>query len=142
MDHIHLRGAGIAVVQRAECPSAGALKNDRIPGQELKYSYSRQELVTNNIKTATRAHMLAMIHALGLASRTAKALCQSGLVRKIVIFSELPSAVQAVNHHITHNTDSLQHVASTNDRALIKKVVTKSPQAVKWRLQGRCTRLL
>jgi restriction endonuclease Mrr len=34
-----------------------------------------------------------------------------------------------VNHHITHNTDnadSLQDVASTNDRSLIRKVVTRA----------------
>ena len=125
VDHKHLQGAGIGVVQRAECPSTGTLKNDRIPGQELKYSYSRQELVTNNIKTATRAHMLAMLHALGLASRTVQARRQSGWIRKIIIYSNLHSAVQAVNHHITQNIDSLQDVASTSDRSLIKKVVTK-----------------
>lgn len=129
VDYIALRGAGIGVVQRAECPSTGAIRNDRIPGQEQKHSYSRHDLVVNNIKTKTRAHMLAMIHALGLAYRTIKRYPKALQRRKVTILSDLPDTVKIVNHHISQHkspqTDSLRNMASTKDRSLLQKIITR-----------------
>lgn len=131
VDFTALRGAGIGVVQEAECPSTGAIRNDRIPGQEQKHSYSRHDLVMNNIKTKTRAHMLAMIHALGFAHRTIKRYPKALQPRKVTILSDLPGTVKLVNHHISHHkppkTDSLRNIASTKDRALLKKNCLQSP---------------
>lgn len=126
VDYLHRRGAGIGVVQRAECTKTGAFQNDRIPGQERKYSYSRKDLVVKNIKTAARAQMLAMVHALGLAHRTVKRRCPKAVqLQKVTIFSDLPSAVQAVNHHMNYNANSLRDVVSTNDRSIIKRIVAR-----------------
>ncbi len=126
VDYLHRRYAGISVVQRAECVNTSAFKNDRIPGRELKYSYSRDDLVTKNIKTAKRAQMLAIIHALGLAYGTVKRLQPNTLpLRKVVLLSESPSAVHTVKHYIHQDPSCLKDIASANDRLLIEGIVAR-----------------
>ena len=67
VDYLYRQGAGIGVVQRAECATTGIIKNQVIPGQERKYGVTRENLVVENIKSAGRAQMLALVHALGMA---------------------------------------------------------------------------
>ena len=124
VDYIAGRGVGIGVVQQAECLSKGTIRNNRIPSQEQKHSYSRRGLMVNNIKTKARAYMLAMIHALGLADRTIKRYPKAPQPRKVTILSDLPDTVKMVNHYISHYKH-LRNVASTKDRSLLKKIITR-----------------
>lgn len=128
VDYVHGQGAGIGVVQRAECATTGILKHQQIPCQERRYGYKRKSLVVENIKTSSRAKMLALVHALDLAHDTIKRGYHKAIqLRKVVVFSDADATmvVQTVHHHIEHNPDSLRDVARTNDRLMIKRVIDR-----------------
>jgi len=94
VDYVYHQGAGIGVVQRAECAMTGIIKNQLIPGQERKYDITRENLVVENIKTAGRAQMLALVHALGLARGTIKRGCPNAVqLQKVTVFSDSPKVV-------------------------------------------------
>ncbi|KAJ9606195.1 hypothetical protein H2200_009156, partial [Cladophialophora chaetospira] len=126
VDHLHRQGAGIGVVQRVECAMTGITKSQLIPSQQRKYSFTREKLVVDNVKTAGRAEMLAVVHALGLARATMKRGCpKTAQVQRVNVFSDSLKAVQTINYHLKHGLESLDGVKSTNDGSMIKRVVTK-----------------
>ncbi|OCK87225.1 uncharacterized protein K441DRAFT_486719, partial [Cenococcum geophilum 1.58] len=124
VDYVYAQGVGIGLVQRAECTTTGIIKNDIIQTEERKYSIKRENFAVENVKTPERALMLALLHALGLACGTIKRRCPKTVqLQKVTILSSSPTIVQIVNHHIKHAPKSLEDVASTNDRSMIKRVV-------------------
>lgn len=126
VDYLYRQGAGIGVVQQAECATTGVIKNQLIPGQERKYGITRENLVVQNIKTAGRAQMLALVHALGLAHGTIKRGCPKAVqIKKVTVFSDSPKVVHTINQHIKYAPDRLRDVASTNDRSMIKRVIAR-----------------
>jgi predicted MarR family transcription regulator len=124
VDYVYAQGVGISLVQRAECATTGIIKNDIIQTEERKYSIKRENFTVENIKTPNRALMLALLHALGLARGTIKRHCSKTVqLQEVTIHSSSPAIIQIVNHHIKHAPKSLEDVASTNDRSMIKRVV-------------------
>ncbi len=124
VDYMYRRGAGMGVVQRAECATTGIIKNQLVQGQERKYGITRENLVVENVKTARRAQMLALVHALGLAHGTIKRGCPKAVqLQKVTVFSDSPKVVQTIKHHIKYAPDSLRDVGSTKDRSIIKRIV-------------------
>ncbi|ERF75586.1 hypothetical protein EPUS_04566 [Endocarpon pusillum Z07020] len=124
MDYVYCQGAGTGVVQQTGCATRGIIQNQLIPGQERKYSVTRENLVVEQIKTVERAQMLALVYALGLAHGTIKRDCPKVFqLQKGTIFSESPKVVQTIKHHIKYAPDSLGDVTSTNDRSIIKRVI-------------------
>lgn len=86
--------------------------------------FTRENLVVENVKTAERAQMLGLVHALGLAHGTIKQGFSKAMhPQKVTVFSTSIKTVQTINHHIKHDSNSLQDVVSTNDRSLIKRVI-------------------
>ena len=125
VDFVHCQGAGVGIVQRAECAATGIIKMQLIPDQERKYGFSREKLVVENIKTPARAYMLAVVRALNLAKGTIKRhSSKAARVQKVTVYSNSPKVVETINHHIKHAPTSLNNVTSTNDRLMIKRVVT------------------
>jgi predicted MarR family transcription regulator len=124
VDYVYAQGVGISLVQRAKCATTGIIKNDIIQTEERKYSIKRENFTVENIKTPNRALMLALLHALGLARGTIKRHCSKTVqLQEVTIHSSSPAIIQIVNHHIKHAPKSLEDVASTNDRLMIKRVV-------------------
>lgn len=124
VDYVYAQGVGISLVQQAECATTGIIKNDIIQTEERKYSIKRENFTGENVKTPNRALMLALLHALGLARSTVKRRCSKTVqLQKVTILSGSPTVIQIVNHHIKHAPKSLEDVASTNDRSMIKRVV-------------------
>ncbi|KAL9043251.1 MAG: hypothetical protein Q9214_003556 [Letrouitia sp. 1 TL-2023] len=124
VDHLHQQGVGIGVVQHAECATTGVNQNHLVPAQDRKYGIPAERFMVDNVKTTTRAQMLALLHALGLARVTIKRGSPRCVrFQSVVVFSESSKVVQLVNHHIEHGPDSLQDVTSTNDRKMIKSVL-------------------
>ncbi|KAL9088904.1 MAG: hypothetical protein Q9165_005961 [Trypethelium subeluteriae] len=124
VDCVYRQGAGIGIVQRAECAATGTIKRQPILDQERKYGFSREDLAVENIKTHARAHIIALVHALGLARGTIKR--RSSLatkVQKVAVYSDSLKVVELINHHIKHAPASLANVKSTNDRSMIKRVI-------------------
>jgi hypothetical protein len=125
VDHLHRGGAGIGITQHAECTTVRHSKKHRLPAREAKYSICGQDFQKKNIKTAPRAEMLAMQHALGLARSTIKEGIPRGFnLQWIKLFSEAWYVVQLVNHHRERGPKSLSEVTSTNDREMIKRVLS------------------
>lgn len=126
VDYVHAQGVGIGLVQRAECATTGIIKNGIIQTEERKYSIKRENFAVENVKTPKRALMLALLHALGLACATIKRRCPKTVqLQRVTILSSSPTIVQIVNHHVKNAPKSLEDVASTNDRSMIKRVVAK-----------------
>ena len=98
VDYLYRQGAGMGIVQRAECATTGIINNHLIPGQERKYDIARENLVVENFKTAGRAQMLALVHALGLAHGTIKRGCPNAVQpQRVTVFSDSLKVVQTIN---------------------------------------------
>lgn len=74
VDCLRHQGAG-TVVQRSECAATGTFSSQPIPAQERKYGIKSDNFAVQNVGTADRARMLALVHALGLAYGTIKRGC-------------------------------------------------------------------
>jgi hypothetical protein len=113
VDFVRAQGVGIGIVQHAT-PSTGIV--------ERKVGITRDHFTRENVKTPRRAHMLAILHALGLARGTVK---RHGIqVQKVTVFCNEATACRQITWYISHGVKALEEdVASANDRAMIKRVV-------------------
>lgn len=122
VDFVPLQGIGIGIVQRAP---TGAARNNIIPIEERKYSVKRSQFSAENVKTRERAHMFAILHAMGLARGTIKRRCTPTLrIQKVMVLCDSSTVVDLVNFHRDHGPESLGSVISTNDRSMITRVLT------------------
>lgn len=125
VDHFLGQGAGIGVVLRAESTTT-CIKDPRIAPQERKYGFTRKSLVLQNVKTVARVQMLAILHALGLAKSVIKGRCSNTKVDDVTnvdVIGDSRWVVEKVNHHLKLGVESLEEVASTNDRSMIGRIV-------------------
>ncbi len=125
VDHFLGQGAGIGVVLRAESTTT-CIKDPRIAPQERKYGFTRKSLVLENVKTVARVQMLAILHALGLAKSVIKGRCSNTKVDDVTnvdVIGDSRWVVEKVNHHLKLGVESLEEVASTNDRSMIGRIV-------------------
>lgn len=126
VDYLYHQGAGIGILQRAQCTKTGIIKNQILPVQQRKYGIKSEKFVVENIETSGRAQMLALMHALGLAYGTIKRGCPKAVqVKRVTVFSDSPKVVRTINYHIKHRLESFPNIASTNDYLVIKRVITK-----------------
>jgi len=124
VDHVKAQGVGIGILQQARCAKTSALTAELLPTEERRYGITRANFPTENVKTRERAELLAILHALGLASSTIKKRCPPNVqLRTIQIFCEHPSVIYTVKHHLRYSPASLEDEVSGNDRAMIKRVV-------------------
>jgi len=124
VDHVKGQGVGIGILQQARCAKTGALTPELLPTEERRYGITRASFPTENVKTRERAELLAILHALGLASSTIKKRCPPNVqLRTIQIFCEHPSVIYTAKHHLRYYPASLEDEVSGNDRAMIKRVV-------------------
>jgi hypothetical protein len=129
VDYVHKQGLGIGIVQQAERTAESGAKRARAshasPRTEQKYSVKGGSFRAENVKTEERAYMLALLHALGMASGTVKKndTKERSHVDEVVIATSSPTVVEIVNHHIQNAPESLEQVTKLNDRLMIKRVV-------------------
>lgn len=122
IDFVPLQGIGIGIVQRAP---TGAARNNIIPIEKRKYSVKRCQFSVENVKTRERAYMFAILHAMGLARGTIKRRCTTTLrIQKVMVLCGSSTVVDLVNFHRDHGPESLERVISTNDRSMVKRVLT------------------
>ena len=123
VDHVKAQGVGIGILQQARCAKTCDLMPGLLPTEERKYGITRANFQTENVKTRERAELLAILHALGLASSTIKERCPPDVkLRTIRIFCEHPSVIYTVEHHLRYSPESFGDEVSGNDRAMIKRV--------------------
>jgi hypothetical protein len=134
MNHPKGQGVGTGVVQQARCAKTGALMPEPLPTEERKYGIRRTYFATENVKTCEGAKMLALLHALGLASSTIKKRCSRAVqVQTIQIFREHPPVIYTVKHHLRYAPGSFEDEVSSTSRAMIKRFI----QAIH-KLERRC----
>lgn len=75
VDRVKGQGVGIGVLQQGRCATTGVLMPYVLPTEEHRYGIRRAYFPIENVKTRERAEMLALLHALGLASSTVKKRC-------------------------------------------------------------------
>jgi hypothetical protein len=94
VDYVYGQGAGIGILERAECTATGAIKSHLIPVQERIYGITRERLTVENAKMVERVQMLALVHALGLAYGTVKRChLKSICLRKVMIYLDSPRVI-------------------------------------------------
>jgi hypothetical protein len=122
VDFVPCQGTGIGIVQRAP---TGAARNNIIPIEKRKYSVKRSQFSAENVKTRDRAYMFAILHAMGLARGTIRRRSTTTLwIQKVMVLCDSSTVVDLVNYHRDHGPESLEDVRGTNDRSMIRRVLT------------------
>ncbi|KAK3621896.1 hypothetical protein LTR56_013414 [Elasticomyces elasticus] len=127
VDYVHAQGPGIGIVQQLIRESARTPTRSIIKVKKQKYGIRPQYFMAENVKTFKRAHMLGLLHTLGLACSTTtdpkSGLSHVGSVRVIFASPAAAATVRLIKHHIENAPESLEDVVSTNDQMMIKRVV-------------------
>jgi hypothetical protein len=113
---------GIGIIRSA---ARGAAGSRTLPAEEHKHGIARGQIRTKNVRTRERAHMYALVLALGLARSTIKRTCTPARfdVKSVTVLCDLPAVVELLAHHRAHGPASLRSVGSAEDRAMVRKVL-------------------
>lgn len=121
IDFVHGQGVGIGIVVHE---TTGTARNSSKRIEKHKYSVKRSQFSTENVKTQERAHMFAILHAMGLARGTTKRRRTATLrIQKVVVLCGSSKVINLVNFRRDHGPECLERVTSTNDRSMIKRVL-------------------
>jgi hypothetical protein len=120
VDFGHKEGIGIGIIQRA---ATGAPRASSLPMEEHKHGIERGQFRAKNVRTRERAHMFALILAMGLAHSTLKRRCTTTRIKvqSVTVLCSLPAVVELIKYHRGHGPKSLESVVSTEDRSMIKR---------------------
>lgn len=115
------QGIGIGIVQRAPTDAA---RNNILPIEKRKYGARRRHFSAENVKTRERAHMFAVLHAMGLVRGTIRRQCTTTLrIGRATVLCASSAVVNLISFHRDHGPESLKEVRSTNDHSMIKRVL-------------------
>ncbi|KAK3633351.1 hypothetical protein LTR56_013334 [Elasticomyces elasticus] len=127
VDYVHAQGLGIGIVQQVIRESARTPTRSIIKVKKQKYGIKAQYFTPENVKTFRRAHMLGLLHSLGLAcsiiTDSKSGFNHVGSVRVIFASPAAAATVRLIKHHIENGPESLEDVVSTDDQMMIKRVV-------------------
>lgn len=86
---LHKAGIGFGIIQSA---ATDAARTNTLPREEHKHGIERGQVRAKNLKTRERAHMLALILAMGLARSTLKRQCTTARIKvqSITVLCILP----------------------------------------------------
>ena len=134
VDFCRRAGIGIGIIQHA---ALGAARSSILPVEEQKHGIERGQYGANNVKTRERAHMYALILAMGLASRTLRLRCTTTRIKvqSVTVFCTLPSVVALIKYHQAHGPKSLESVVSPEDRSMIKRVLASAKKLSRYDVQ-------
>jgi hypothetical protein len=125
VDHVGGQGAGIGVIMASRVTLQDGRTVD-LPGVDRSYGITREQLAVQEIKTATRAHVHAMSHALGLATNMIKLIDPINnpmMAFKVTVLVDSTRMVENINLHVSRGCDNLAGVRRDRDRTMIKQVV-------------------
>jgi hypothetical protein len=100
-------GIGNGIIQRA---ATNATRTSSLPAEEHGHGIERSQVGSKNVKTPERAHMFALILAMGVARSTLKRRCINA--QNVAVLCSLPEGAT-----------SLENVVSKEDRLMIKRVL-------------------
>ncbi|KAK5690806.1 hypothetical protein LTR97_011967 [Elasticomyces elasticus] len=127
VDYVHAQGLGIGIVQQVIRESARTPTRSIIKVKKQKYGFKPQYFTAENVKTIGRAHMLGLLHTLGLACSTTadpkSGFSQIGSARVVFASPAAAATIRLIKHHIENAPESLEDVISADDQMIIKRVV-------------------
>ncbi|KAF7679010.1 hypothetical protein GT037_002758 [Alternaria burnsii] len=134
VDFCRKAGVGIGIIQHA---AIGAARSCILPVEEQKHGIERGQYGANNVKTYERAHMYALILAMGLARKTLRRRCTTMRIKvqSVTVFCTLPSVVALIQYHQAHGSESLESVVSPEDRSMIKRVLASAKKLSRYDVQ-------
>lgn len=122
VDFGHKEGIGIGIIQSA---ATDATRSNTLLREEHKHGIERGQVGAKSVRTRERAHMFALVLAMGLARSTLKR--QSATTRikvqSITVLCGLPAVVEVIKDHRARGTKSLESVVSTEDRSMLRRVL-------------------
>jgi ribonuclease HI len=131
VDYIYGQGAGIGILQRVECSESGKTQNNLIP-RNLKargFGIKREKRTLENIRTAQRAELLALVHALGLAHGTIGrgTASRNGLwPSRVSVAGDSERVAKRINYYRTEKgAEELKEVKSADDFSMITRVLAQ-----------------
>ncbi|KAG9195169.1 hypothetical protein G6011_00289 [Alternaria panax] len=128
------QGIGIGIIQRA---MTGAARTSTIPTEEHKHGIERGQYGIRNVRTRQRAHMFALVCAMGLARSTLRRECTTTRIKvqSVTVLCRLPAVVDMIKYHQAHDSASLESVVSTEDRLMIRSVLASAKQLSRYNVQ-------
>jgi hypothetical protein len=134
VDFCRKAGVGIGIIQHA---AIGAARSGILPVEEQKHGIERGQYGANNVKTCERAHMYALILAMGLARSTLRRRCTTTRIKvqSVTVICTLPSVVALIKYHQAHGPKSLESVVSPEDRSMIKRVLASAKKLSRYDVQ-------
>lgn len=134
VDFGHNEGIGIGIIQNAATSAARA---STLPMEEHKHGIERGQVRAKNVKTRERAHMFALVLAMGLAHSTLKRQCTTARIKvqSVTVLCSLPAVVELIKYHRTHGPKSLESVVSTEDRSMMKRVLASVKRLSRYNVQ-------
>ncbi|CAG5186287.1 uncharacterized protein ALTATR162_LOCUS11543 [Alternaria atra] len=134
VDFGHKEGIGVGIIQRA---ATNAAWTSTLPMEEHKHGIERGQVRAKNVKTRERAHMFALILAMGLARSTLKRRCTTTRIKmqSVTVLGSVPAVVELIKYHRAHDAKSLESVVSTEDRSMIKRVLASVKRLSRYNVQ-------
>jgi hypothetical protein len=134
VDFSHNAGIGIGIIQSA---ATGTTQASTLPTQEQEHSIERGQATAKNLKTRERAHMFALILAMGLARSTLKRQYTTTRfkVQRITVLCSLPAVVGMIKYHRAHGPKSLESVVSKEDYSMTKRVMESIKRLSRYNVQ-------
>ncbi|KAJ8112353.1 hypothetical protein OPT61_g5255 [Boeremia exigua] len=127
------KGIGIGIVRSA---AIGVARASTLRMEEHKHGVERGQLRAQNVKTRERAHMFALILAMGLACSTIKRWTTAYVkVQSVTVLCGLPAVVELIKHHRAHGPKSLESVVTTEDRSMMIRVLASVKRLSRYNVQ-------
>jgi hypothetical protein len=122
VDFGHKQGIGIGIIQSA---ATDATRSNTLLREEHKHGIERGHIGAKNVRTRERAHMFALVLAMGLARSTVKRQYATTRIKvqSVTVLCSLPAVVEMIKDHRARDTKSLESVVSTEDRSMLRRVL-------------------
>lgn len=127
-------GIGIGTIQSA---AAHATQSNTQLRKEHKHGIERGQVGAKNVGTRERAHMFALVLAMGLARSTLKRQCAAARieVQSVTVLCSLPAVVEVINRHRACGAKSLESVVSKEDRSMLRRVLAGVRRLLRYNVQ-------
>ncbi|KAH6621815.1 hypothetical protein C7974DRAFT_377481 [Boeremia exigua] len=122
VDFGHKAGIGIGIIQSA---ATDTTQSNTLLREEHKHGIERGQVGAKNVTARERAHMFALVLAIGLARSTLKQQHATARIKvqSIAVLCSLPAVVERIKDHRVRGIKSLKSVVSTEDRSMLRRVL-------------------
>lgn len=127
-------GIDIGIIQS---PATGETSASAPSTEEHKHGIERGQIRAENVKTRERAHMYALVLAMGLARSTIKRQCTTASIamQSVTVLCRLPTVVKLIKYHRARGPKSVETLVSAEDRSMMKRVLASIKRLSRYNVQ-------